>query len=148
MRVHYLKILKHNYECVEDGTKTCEIRKNDRAFQKGDIAYLEEIDNVAPDKAAAYTAVTYAHTGRVTKIMITHVSTFMQKEEIVVLSFAKMQFEGLKDAPGTDERPAVRANDGGAGSDSVRKQVDAKNSRKPAAARARKNRGRSNSKRH
>lgn len=42
MNAHDLKILREHYNNVVAGTKTFEIRKNDRAFQKGDIVFLRE----------------------------------------------------------------------------------------------------------
>lgn len=39
---HELKIHPQHYERVLDGTKTFEIRVNDRAFQKGDMVFLKK----------------------------------------------------------------------------------------------------------
>lgn len=44
MNNHNLKILKQHYVNVKAGTKTFEIRKNDRAFQKGDGVVLQAYD--------------------------------------------------------------------------------------------------------
>lgn len=41
MRIHKLKIERRYYEAVNSGDKLCEIRYNDRDYQKGDkIAFL------------------------------------------------------------------------------------------------------------
>lgn len=40
MNHHFLKIYPEHYNNIKDGTKTFEIRKNDRAFQKGDKVTL------------------------------------------------------------------------------------------------------------
>lgn len=40
MNKHHLKINPEHYYNVKDGTKTFEIRKNDRGFQKGDLVTL------------------------------------------------------------------------------------------------------------
>ena len=40
MNTHCLKIWPEHYHNVKSGTKTFEIRKNDRAFQKGDKVVL------------------------------------------------------------------------------------------------------------
>lgn len=40
MNHHYLKILPEHYNNVLIGTKTFEIRNNDRAFQKGDLVTM------------------------------------------------------------------------------------------------------------
>jgi Domain of unknown function (DUF3850) len=42
---HELKILPQFYERVKDGSKTFEVRKNDRGFQKGDFVILREWDS-------------------------------------------------------------------------------------------------------
>ena len=46
-RIHELKTIDHYFEAVERGEKTFEVRRNDRAFQTGDIVRLVK---VAPDK--------------------------------------------------------------------------------------------------
>lgn len=42
--IHELKIHPQYYSRVADGTKTFEIRDNDRSFQKGDTVVLKEYD--------------------------------------------------------------------------------------------------------
>ncbi len=46
MNHHYLKIKKEHYSNVVSGTKTFEIRVNDRAFQKGDLLTMSEVDHI------------------------------------------------------------------------------------------------------
>jgi len=41
---HELKIWPQYYEAVANGSKTFELRKNDREFQKGDEVVLKEYD--------------------------------------------------------------------------------------------------------
>jgi len=41
---HDLKIWPQYFAAVQDGSKTFEIRKNDRGFQKGDTVTLHEYD--------------------------------------------------------------------------------------------------------
>ena len=41
---HELKIWPQYYQAVSNGSKTFEVRKNDRGFQKGDIVELNEYD--------------------------------------------------------------------------------------------------------
>lgn len=43
-RIHDLKILSEYYHAVKNGSKTFEIRKNDRKFKVGDIVVLKEFD--------------------------------------------------------------------------------------------------------
>lgn len=42
--IHALRIFPQYFKCVKNGTKTFEIRKNDRDFHKGDILQLYEYD--------------------------------------------------------------------------------------------------------
>jgi hypothetical protein len=39
---HYLKTWPEYFAAIDSGSKTFEIRKNDRGFQRGDILILEE----------------------------------------------------------------------------------------------------------
>lgn len=43
---HELKILPQFFCRVKDGSKTFEVRKNDRGFQPGDTVFLNEWDQV------------------------------------------------------------------------------------------------------
>lgn len=45
MSEHRLKTLARYWDAIEDGSKTFEVRLNDRAFQTGDILILEKMDN-------------------------------------------------------------------------------------------------------
>lgn len=54
MKIHELKILPQYFEKVLDGSKTFELRKDDRGFEVGDILILKEfkegfIDNTKGD---------------------------------------------------------------------------------------------------
>ncbi len=42
--IHHLKILPQYYCRVADGSKTFEVRKNDRGFQPGDLVTLKEFN--------------------------------------------------------------------------------------------------------
>lgn len=42
--IHYLKVWPTYYERLADGTKTFEIRKDDRGYQAGDALVLQEWD--------------------------------------------------------------------------------------------------------
>lgn len=44
MAVHYLKIKDEYYKDIERGSKTFELRKNDRDFKVGDILMLIKLD--------------------------------------------------------------------------------------------------------
>jgi ASC-1-like (ASCH) protein len=43
---HHLKTWPEYFEAIANGTKTFELRKNDRDFNAGDILVLEEYNNV------------------------------------------------------------------------------------------------------
>lgn len=42
MSEHTLKVIPPYFDAILDGTKTFEVRKNDRAYQRGDILHLSE----------------------------------------------------------------------------------------------------------
>lgn len=44
MKIHHLKTVQPFFSEVKNGTKTFEIRRNDRDFQVGDEVYLQEYD--------------------------------------------------------------------------------------------------------
>jgi len=46
---HELKIWPQFYEAVKDGSKTFEVRENDRAFQRGETVVLKEWDPTEVD---------------------------------------------------------------------------------------------------
>lgn len=52
MRHHDLKIWPIYFERVRNGTKTFEVRNNDRDFQAGDTVTLKEFDNSLPEHQA------------------------------------------------------------------------------------------------
>jgi hypothetical protein len=49
---HDIKILPKYYRRVEDGTKTFEVRENDRDYQAGDTVSLHEFDPARADRNA------------------------------------------------------------------------------------------------
>ena len=57
---HKLKILPEYFEAVKSGSKTFEVRKDDRGFQAGDILFLQEYENGC-------------YTGSGLKVMVTYV---------------------------------------------------------------------------
>lgn len=60
---HELKILPDYYDAVLLGTKTFEIRKDDRGFKKGDTLLLREWDNAAYTGRETERVVSYIHYG-------------------------------------------------------------------------------------
>lgn len=43
--LHELKVLARYWDAIADGSKTFEVRRNDRAFQVGDILELKKMDD-------------------------------------------------------------------------------------------------------
>jgi hypothetical protein len=59
---HELKTWPEYYNAVFDGTKTFEVRKNDRNYQVNDVLYLREWDPLRE-----------TYTGSVTKVCVTYI---------------------------------------------------------------------------
>jgi hypothetical protein len=74
---HNIKIESQYFERVLDGTKTFEIRKNDRGYQSGDTVNLIEVDSIGV-------------TGREATFKIGFVTDFMQDNGYVVFSLLKV----------------------------------------------------------
>lgn len=45
MQTHKLKTIGHYFDAVARGEKTFEVRRNDRAFQTGDVLVLKKLTN-------------------------------------------------------------------------------------------------------
>lgn len=84
MREHHLKIYNKYFDAVVDGSKTFEIRENDRNFQVGDVLVLIEIDE------------TRKATGNSIVKEVTYLTNFMQRENYVVLGIAKPKLSTLQ----------------------------------------------------
>lgn len=74
---HELKILPRYFQPVLDGTKTFEIRVNDRNFQEGDTVTLKEWDGER-------------FTGRNVDRQITFVTDYAQQPDFVVFGMRKV----------------------------------------------------------
>ena len=70
--VHELKIAPEYFGPVAYGTKSFEIRKNDRDFQVDDILLLKEFDG--------------KYTGRETAMQVSYITDYEQKDGYVVLA--------------------------------------------------------------
>lgn len=75
MKTHELKILPQYFERVLDGTKTFEIRKDDRGFEVGDILILKEYQNGCVDHTQGEPVVIEerGYTGREIKKQISYI---------------------------------------------------------------------------
>lgn len=73
---HDIKIAKDFFIEIENGNKTCEIRNDDRDYQRGDTVRLWELYRGSSLK-----------TDRSLGATITHVTSYRQKEGYVVFSF-------------------------------------------------------------
>lgn len=58
-QLHELKIYPKYFEAVLDGSKTFEIRKNDRNFHVGDNIFLREWDNIKYSGRTIFAEITY-----------------------------------------------------------------------------------------
>lgn len=76
-KTHFIKIEPKYFLHVINKTKKFEIRKNDRKYTIGDIVVLQE-----------YERETNSYTGRTAIIEVTYITSFMQKRNIVIFSFA------------------------------------------------------------
>ena len=79
-KTHELKILPQYYAAVADGTKTFEIRKNDRDYQAGDIVTLKE-----------YNEGTKEYTGNELSFKIGFVTDYGQVNDYVVFSIQPLK---------------------------------------------------------
>lgn len=75
MKIHELKILPQYFEKVLDGSKTFELRKNDRGYEVGDILILKEFNVGAIDHTKSEPVVIQeeGYTGREIKKRITYI---------------------------------------------------------------------------
>ena len=62
MGIHILKTVQPFFDEVEKGTKTFELRRNDRDFQVGDEVYLQEYDMLHN-----------SFSGKMVKVLITYI---------------------------------------------------------------------------
>jgi hypothetical protein len=76
-RTHFIKIAPVYFAKVVDKSKKCEIRNNDRKYKVGDIVVLMEYDKEKD-----------FFSGRTATVEITYITTYEQKRNMVVFSFA------------------------------------------------------------
>ncbi len=82
MKTHDLKITSEMFDEIKNGNKTCEIRLNDRDFQKDDLIILRELVSGS-----------HGYTGNEKRFKITHVlSGWGLKENYVALSLLEESF--------------------------------------------------------
>lgn len=59
MNEHELKIYPHYFQEIVKGSKTFEVRKNDRGFHVGDTVILKEWDNIKYSGREIHAEITY-----------------------------------------------------------------------------------------
>lgn len=59
IKTHELKIYPQYFNAVIDGTKTFELRKNDRGFEVEDFIQLKEFDNINYSGRTAFAKILY-----------------------------------------------------------------------------------------
>lgn len=79
---HDLKIWPEFFEAVEDGSKTFEIRRNDRDYKVGDTLMLREFVPSTGLNCARYT-------GREILVEVTYITDFGMMAGYVALAFKK-----------------------------------------------------------
>jgi hypothetical protein len=104
MSVHQLKVWPQFYPALVDGSKTFEVRKNDRGYQVGDLLVLQEWDPA-----------TDAYTGRSTLRHVTYMlagGAFGLPAELCVLGLRPdVEVQPIDTAP-TDGTPFFAYQDG------------------------------------
>lgn len=81
--IHKLKIEQEYFKAVTAGSKTFEIRKNDRKFQVGDFVILQEINK------------NKIYTGKEEMFKITYITDYAQQNGYVVFGIKKEQIISL-----------------------------------------------------
>lgn len=98
MIIHNLKSKSVYFKSVWDGSKTFEIRKNDRGFSTGDFLILQEWDKPedlwAPLRYMEHGA--EQHTGAIILAKVTYTSTFEQQEGYIVLGIQVLECKDLR----------------------------------------------------
>jgi len=84
-RAHELKTWPEYFEQIWNGTKTFEVRKNDRGYQKGDTVILREWDK------SKNTIDSHKYTGRKIKATIGFVLSEMQQDGYVTFSLLDIE---------------------------------------------------------
>lgn len=74
---HVIKIEQQYLDAIVEGSKTFEIRLNDRGYQKGDTVTLKGLHNFV-------------------KAKITYVTNFMQKDNVVVFGINVLKHEDFR----------------------------------------------------
>lgn len=75
MTVHNLKIMSPFFVAIRDGTKTWEVRVDDRDFKVGDVLHLME-----------YEFISKRYTGRTVDVNVTYICQLPQSDELVGMS--------------------------------------------------------------
>jgi hypothetical protein len=81
MKIHELKTISSFFECVADGRKPFEIRKNDRNFKVGDVLLLREIEPTHSGQNETYT-------GRMKAVKVTYMTDWNQRPGYVVMGIS------------------------------------------------------------
>lgn len=72
-KTHHLKILPQYFNDIRLGTKTFEIRKNDRNYKVGDTLVLKEYEDSA-------------FTGNIVRVIVTYITDYAQQEDYIVMA--------------------------------------------------------------
>lgn len=105
MRVHDLKSWPEYFAAIADGTKTFEVRKDDRGFTVGDHIRLREWDPVSEDYTGREVErrITYAFRGPFIPPSKDEVQFAVLGHGIVVLAVVPVRFEDSRIHPAVVE---------------------------------------------
>jgi hypothetical protein len=98
-RIHHLKTWPVFFQPIRDGSKTFEIRKNDRDFQIGDILILEEFDPLMPKlREEGQNGALGEYTGRRYTAKITYITEFGQPSGQIVMTITPTKLPTAQEA--------------------------------------------------
>ncbi len=97
MQTHYLKTVQPYFSEVEKGTKTFEMRINDRKFQVGDEVYLQEYDLDANSYSGKEVRATITYVLNEFRLLYSEACVFSFKVTQIIIKNVKSEQHGSND---------------------------------------------------